>query len=164
MKRPRAILGSALFLFAAPGVVAGLIPYWITGWRFDAQAFPGAALIASALIVLGAIILLDSFARFAWQGRGTPAPIAPTETLVVSGWYRHVRNPMYVAVTALNLGQALWFASTAQTLYTALIWLAFHLFVYFYEEPTLRGQFGDSYEAYKRAVPRWLPRLTPWRD
>jgi len=163
MKRLRAILGSALFLFAAPGVVAGLFPYWITGWRFGAPAFPGAAFVAAALIALGAIVLLDSFARFAWQGRGTPAPIAPTETLVVSGWYRHVRNPMYVAVTALNIGQALLFANTAQALYAACIWLAFHLFVYFYEEPTLRGQFRESYDAYRRAVPRWLPRLTPWR-
>lgn len=161
MKRLRAILGSALFLFAAPGVVAGLIPYWITGWRAAPWLF---AWLGVPLIFLGLAILLDSFARFAWQGRGTPAPIAPTETLIVSGWYRRVRNPMYVAVTTLNLGQALLFASVAQALYAALIWLAFHSFVYFYEEPTLRGQFGARYEAYRNAAPRWLPRLRAWRD
>jgi protein-S-isoprenylcysteine O-methyltransferase Ste14 len=107
--------------------------------------------------------LLESFARFALQGLGTPAPVFPTRRLVVTGVYRYVRNPMYVAVAAIILGQALLFGSVALLEYGAVVWLMFHLFVLLYEEPTLRGVFGSDYEAFRAAVPRWIPRLTPWR-
>ena len=107
--------------------------------------------------------LLDSFARFALEGLGTPAPIAPPRNLVVSGLYRHVRNPIYVAVVAVILGQAVLFADWRLLGYGALIWLAFHTFVLAYEEPTLRQSYGAEYESYRANVPRWLPRLTPWR-
>lgn len=165
MNRAGALLGSALFLLAAPGVVAGLIPYWITGWRLGEPPFGLAVLpvIGAVLAALGGVVLLECFARFAWNGRGTPAPVAPTQRLVVSGSYRHVRNPMYVAVSALNIGQALLFSSPALIGYAALIWIAFHTFVLLYEEPTLSARYGADYDAYSRAVPRWLPRLAPWR-
>ena len=116
----------------------------------------------AGLVLPAALLLLDAFARFAWEGRGTPAPIAPTESLVASGPYRFVRNPMYVAVVSLILGQGLLFGSAATLAYGAIVWLTVHLFVVFYEEPTLSAA-HPTYGAYRAAVPRWLPRLTPWK-
>ena len=94
---------------------------------------------------------------------GTPAPIAPTRNLVVTGLYRHVRNPIYVSVAAVILGQALLFGDWRLFLYGALVFVAFHIFVLAYEEPTVRESYGAEYETYRANVPRWLPRLTPWR-
>jgi protein-S-isoprenylcysteine O-methyltransferase Ste14 len=165
VSRTTAILGSALFFVVAPMVLAGLIPWMVTHWEFQAP-FGGVDLTrvaGVALIVLGLPGLLDSFARFAIQGIGTPAPIAPTENLVVSGLYRHVRNPIYVAVVAIVLGQAALFGDARLVWYGALLWLGFHLFVVAYEEPTLQETFGTQYDNYRGNVPRWIPRLTPWR-
>ena len=113
-----------------------------------------------ALIIAGMPGVLDSFARFALQGLGTPAPIAPPRHLVVSGLYRYVRNPIYVAVVAVILGQAVLFADWHLIGYGALLWLFFHIVVIVDEEPTLRQSFGAEYENYCATVPRWLPRLT----
>ena len=110
------------------------------------------------LLLIGAAIVLDSFARFALQGLGTPAPVLPTKHLVITGLYRYVRNPMYVGVGAAIFGQALMFGSKELLLYGGLVWLAFHLFIYFYEEPTLRKTFGEEYDVFCREVPRWIPR------
>jgi protein-S-isoprenylcysteine O-methyltransferase Ste14 len=110
-------------------------------------------------IAAGLVVVLDAFARFAWEGRGTPAPVAPTRTLVVSGFYRYVRNPVYVAVGALIFGQALLFASWGVALYGVVIAGAFHTFVRLYEEPTLLQAYGEEYAAYAAAVPRWIPRF-----
>lgn len=164
MNRVTAALGSTVFLFLAPGTVSGLVPWWISGWETQGD-FPGAAalrLTGVALIAAGFFVLIDSFVRFAWEGVGTPAPVLPTKHLVVSGWYRHVRNPMYVAVVAVVLGQALLFGSAGLLLYAAAVWLGFHAFVTQYEEPTLRATFGEDYAVYCRGVGRWLPRLVPW--
>jgi protein-S-isoprenylcysteine O-methyltransferase Ste14 len=111
----------------------------------------------------GLPVLLDSFGRFALQGLGTPAPIFPTSHLVVSGLFRYVRNPMYVAVLSLILGQGLFFGSVRILEYGSAVWLAFFLFVFLYEEPTLRNSFGGEYKEYCANVPRWIPRLRPWR-
>ncbi|RTM09708.1 MAG: isoprenylcysteine carboxyl methyltransferase [Hyphomicrobiales bacterium] len=162
---PMAILGSALFFVVAPCVVAGLIPWWITSWEFlppflDLQATRAVGIL---LIVAGLPGLVDSFARFALQGLGTPAPIAPTQNLVVTGLYRHVRNPMYVAVVAVILGQAILFGDWRLVIYGAFMWLAFHAFVLTYEEPVLAQRFGSQYEDFRANVPRWIPRLSPWR-
>jgi len=165
MSKAMSILGSALFFVVAPGVVAGLIPWWITSWEFR-PAFLGfevTRVIGLALIIAGIPGLIDSFGRFALQGLGTPAPIAPPQNLVVTGFYRYVRNPMYVAVVGVTVGQALLFGDGRLLWYGALVWLAFHLFVVLYEEPTLQRQFGMEYEAFRANVPRWVPRLTPWR-
>ncbi len=97
------------------------------------------------------------------EGIGTPAPVAPPQLLVVGGIYRHVRNPMYVAVLAAILGQALLLGQLVLLGYAAAMWLVFAAFVRFYEEPTLAESFGADYDAYRRAVPAWLPRLRPWR-
>jgi protein-S-isoprenylcysteine O-methyltransferase Ste14 len=120
--------------------------------------------IGIVLIVAGAVVVLDSFARFALQGIGTPAPVFPTRHLVVNGFYRYVRNPMYVAVLALILGQALLFGNLHLVAYAAAPWFAAHLFILFYEEPALRRSFPTDYALYSANVPRWIPRLTPWRS
>ena len=109
-------------------------------------------------MVGGLASVVHSFARFALEGRGTPAPIAPTESLVVSGQYRWVRNPMYVAVTSMIVGQALLFGAPGLVWYALVVAAAFHAFVLGYEEPTLARRYGESYERYRRSVNRWLPR------
>jgi protein-S-isoprenylcysteine O-methyltransferase Ste14 len=115
------------------------------------------------LIAAGILVVLESFGRFALEGVETPAPIFPTRHLVVNGFYRFVRNPMYVAVLSVIFGQALLFGSVGLLEYAVLPWLAAHLFVVGYEEPTLRRSFGAEYETYRANVPRWIPRLAPWR-
>ena|SRR5687768_4797824 len=162
MSRTAASLGSLLFLVVAPGTLAVLIPYWITGWP-KPDAPPLLQAVGALLIAGGLLLLLECFGRFALQGRGTPAPIAPPERLVVTGAYRRVRNPMYVAVVGMILGQAALFGDLQLLAYAAVVWLGFHIFVLAYEEPTLRRSFPDDYAAFFAAVPRWLPRLTPWR-
>jgi protein-S-isoprenylcysteine O-methyltransferase Ste14 len=164
VRKVSAIIGSAVFLVIAPGFVAGLVPWWISRWRFE-ESFPVMPVFRFAggfLVALGLIGLLDSFARFAVQGLGTPAPVFPTRHLVVSGLYRYVRNPMYVAVVSAILGQGFFFGNARLLGYGAIVWLLFHLFVLAYEEPTLEASFGLEYDAFRKAVPRWIPRLTPW--
>ena len=163
-RRAAAFLGSAVFLIIAPGTVAGLLPWLISRWRVeDDFGFGAGGRVLGGLLIVGGLAgLLDSFVRFAWRGRGTPAPIAPTDRLIVSGFYRHVRNPMYVSVVGLISGQAMLFGQVALVGYAALVWLVFHLFIILYEEPALRRQFPQDYQAYRRAVPRWVPRPRPW--
>ena len=165
MQKVGAVLGSALFFVVAPFVLAGLIPWQMTVWEFR-PAFLGLEVtraIGVLLILIGLPGLVDSFARFALQGLGTPAPVAPTKNLVVTGLYRYVRNPIYLAVVAIILGQAMLFGDWRLVLFGAVLWLAFHLFVLAYEEPTLQETFGAEYEAYRANVPRWVPRVVPWR-
>ena len=164
MKRLSAMVGTGLFLLLAPGTVAGLVPWWITRWRMQPPllGFSGFRVIGVLMIAAGIAIVLDSFARFALQGLGTPAPILPTRHLVVSGLYRYVRNPMYVGVLSIILGQGLLLGDGRLFAYGVLLWLGFHVFVVGYEEPTLRRSFGTEYEAFRRNVPRWIPRLSPW--
>jgi protein-S-isoprenylcysteine O-methyltransferase Ste14 len=148
----------------APGFIAGLAPWWISQWEMRTPFFGTRATryVGIALIVLGAPILLECFGRFALQGFGTPAPIAPPTRLVVTGLYRYVRNPMYVGVCALILGQAFLLGDTRLIEYGLLVWMGFHLWVLAYEEPTLRSSFPDDYSEYCRNVSRWIPRLHPW--
>lgn len=165
MNRVSAILGSALFFAVAPGVVAGVIPYLVWGWQQNPPLIGLSFLraIGIVLILIGAPVLIDSFARFALQGVGTPAPLAPTRHLVVTGLYRYVRNPMYLAVAAVIFGQGFYLGRVGLLIYGAGFLLACHLFVIAYEEPTLRRTFGADYEAFCTNVRRWLPRLGPWR-
>jgi protein-S-isoprenylcysteine O-methyltransferase Ste14 len=155
-------VGSALFLIVAPGVVAGLVPWWLTGWQTGAT-WPSLQVIGSLLVVAGAVVLLHAFARFVTEGFGTPAPVAPTQRLVVGGLYRYVRNPMYLAVGATIVGQALLLGRPILLLYAAAFATVVFAFVRLYEEPTLARQFGAQYKDYCRAVPGWWPRLRPWR-
>jgi protein-S-isoprenylcysteine O-methyltransferase Ste14 len=161
MTRARAALGSAAFLVLAPGVVAGLIPWLITDWSANEWWLP-LRVLGGLMIVAGLAVLLPAFIRFVVEGIGTPAPVAPTERLVVGGAYRYVRNPMYLAVASLILGQALLLGQAVLLLYLGGFCLMVAAFVYGYEEPTLSRRFGSDYEAYRREVPRWWPRKTPW--
>jgi protein-S-isoprenylcysteine O-methyltransferase Ste14 len=163
MKRASAIFGSAIFLVVAPGTLAIYLPWTVTRWRFAPALFSVFSFrILGALMIAGGLpILLDSFARFAIQGLGTPAPIAPPQRLVVTGLYRWVRNPMYVAVSLLIFGQGLLFGSVRLLEYGLLVWLAFFAFVVLYEEPALSRKFGKEYEEYCVQVSRWIPRLKP---
>ena len=166
VQRGIAVLGSAIFFVVAPCTLAGLVPWWITGWQLQ-PPFLGLELtrgLGAMMILAGVPGIVDSFARFALQGLGTPAPIAPPRNLVVTGLYRYVRNPMYVAVVAIILGQAVLIGDRRLIVYGALLWLFFHVWVVAYEEPTLEQTFGKEYEAFRAAVPRWIPRMRPWRS
>jgi protein-S-isoprenylcysteine O-methyltransferase Ste14 len=156
-----AALGSALFFVIAPGVMAGVVPWLITGYADPAA--PPYAVLGLALVVVGLAALVACFMQFVREGRGTPAPVAPTQELVVGGLYRWVRNPMYLALGAVILGQAVMFTSVGVLVWLGLFGLAVVTFVVAYEQPTLRSTYGASYDAYCRAVPAWWPRLTPWR-
>lgn len=165
MRRFFAVIGSGLFFLLAPGTVAGLVPWWMSRWNFGTPV-PGwlvPRVAGGVLVAAGVLVLLDSFARFALQGLGTPAPVFPTRHLVVTGLYRYVRNPMYLAVVAVIAGQGFVLGNVPVLEYSALVWLAFHMFVVLFEEPVLKATFGAQYDAFCAAVPRWIPRLTPCR-
>jgi protein-S-isoprenylcysteine O-methyltransferase Ste14 len=165
MRRAAAIAGSAVFLVIAPGTLALYLPWLFSRWQMAPPllGFFPFRVLGVFLIGVGLPVLLDSFARFAWQGLGTPAPVAPPKHLVVTGLYRYVRNPMYVAVTSMIIGQGLLFGNTRVLEYGVVVWLGFHIFVLAYEEPTLRSKFGNEYKEFCAHVRRWLPRLTPWQ-
>ena len=168
MDRRVAALGSALFFALAPGTVAGLVPWWLTRWRVGGAVLPGALggvqrVAGAVLLAAGAAVLVHAFARFVAEGRGTPAPPAPTARLVVGGLYRHVRNPMYLALVAAIAGQALLLGQAVLLGYALPVAAAVAAFVHAYEQPTLSRRFGAEYEAYRRHVPAWWPRLRPWR-
>ena len=166
MRRVLAIVGSAIFLVIAPGTVVGYVPWRICHWHVEAPlaGIFSFRILGVLLIAAGLPVVLDCFARFAFQGLGTPAPIFPTRHLVVSGFYRYVRNPMYVAVVSLILGQGLFLGDVRVLEYGIAVWTAFHLFVLIYEEPTLRNTYGSEYEDFCTNVHRWVPRLRPWRQ
>ncbi len=151
-------LRSLLFLIVMPGMVAGYIP--LAFLRNGPQIETGfLAYLALPLWMMGVVILLWSFWNFLREGRGTPAPIDPPRELVVAGFYRYVRNPMYVGVFLILQGHFLWFKFVWLIVYLALVFLVVHLFVTLYEEPTLKEKFGTGYQEYLRRVPRWIPRL-----
>jgi protein-S-isoprenylcysteine O-methyltransferase Ste14 len=155
-----AIVGTVVFVVLVPGTVVGLVPYWLSRWHL-APPFLGTSLtrVAGALLVVAASPLFVSFlSRFVVEGHGTPAPVAPPKHLVVGGPFRWTRNPGYVAVVALLVGQGLVFASPGVLAWAMIVALAFHVFVLLYEEPTLRSTFGTEYDDYCRRVPRWIPR------
>lgn len=156
--------GSAIFFAVAPGVVAGLIPWWLTGWRVT-EPIPGwgaVRVLGAVLTFIAALVLTSSFARFVIEGVGTPAPVAPTRHLVVGGLYRYVRNPMYIAVVAAIVGQSLLFGQLGLLAYAAVVGALMAAFAGWYEGPALLEQFGDEYAEYRQAVPGWWPRLRPW--
>jgi protein-S-isoprenylcysteine O-methyltransferase Ste14 len=167
MDKAKAAAGSVAHFLLQPGVVAGLIPWWLTGWRvrqpLPSWAWAPLRLAGVGLIAAGVVALVHAFVRFVEEGMGTPAPIAPTRYLVVGGLYRYVRNPMYLAVTAIIVGQALVLGRPGLLLYAVAVAGAMAAFAHGYEEPVLHRQFGAQYEAYRRAVPPWWPRRHPWQ-
>lgn len=160
MRRAAAAAGSAAFFVLAPGVVAGAVPWWLTGWRFrdPLPYWAPLRLVGLALVLVGVAVLLWSFVQFVAEGIGTPAPVAPTQRLVVGGLYRYVRNPMYLAVLATIAGQGLILGQLVLLLYGGAVAAAFVAFVRGYEEPTLRRRYHAKYDSYRRAVPGWWPR------
>ena len=153
-------LRSLLWTLLLPGFFAGYVPWRFFGlgqtrvdWHSPAQ------LLGLSCMSLGAVLLTACILEFARTGRGTLSPLDPPRHLVVRGLYRYVRNPMYLSVTAIVLGETLVTRSRALGVYWALWFLAVNLFVIGYEEPTLRHQFGASYDEYTRRVGRWIPQL-----
>jgi protein-S-isoprenylcysteine O-methyltransferase Ste14 len=165
VRKLTAASGSAAFFAVAPGVVAGVVPWALTGWRVRHLSPWWTPLrVAGALVlVAGAGVLVHAFVRFAHEGAGTPAPVAPTERLVVGGLYRHVRNPMYVAVVGAIAGQAAVLGQPVLVAYAVAAGAVMAAFARWHEEPVLARRFGEDYERYRRAVPGWRPRLRPWR-
>lgn len=157
----RALIGTVIFTLVVPGTAIVLVPFVLSGgWTFHPPlAGEASRWLGVALVVLGAPLFFRFLAGFVREGHGTPAPIAPTEHLVVGGPFQWCRNPGYVAVVAMVVGQGLLFGSARILVYAASLAVGFHLFVLLYEEPTLRRTFGAEYEEYCRRVPRWLPRL-----
>ncbi len=155
----RSTVLTVLFAIVAPGTTVGLLPWLVARW-FPEPSFEGPwRWVGFLLIVPGGLIVADSMLRFVREGRGTPAPVAPPDRLVITGLFRFVRNPMYVGIVSVALGEALLYGRLAVFAYAGLLWLAFHLFVVVYEEPNLRATFGAAYEGYLRTVPRWIPRF-----
>jgi protein-S-isoprenylcysteine O-methyltransferase Ste14 len=165
MTRGSATLGSAIFFVVAPCFVAGAVPWWLSHWQFHPPllGMPSLRIVGGILIAAGLLGLIESFARFAWQGIGTPAPVLPTRFLVVSGLYLHVRNPMYLAVLFAVLGQGVLLGNAAVLFYALILCPLFDAFVRMYEEPSLRKRFGRQYESYCAQVPRWIPGFTSWK-
>jgi protein-S-isoprenylcysteine O-methyltransferase Ste14 len=152
-------LRSLFFTIVVPGTVTVLIPYLIVsrGGAFVVERWTLLHFLGLILMVVGAAILIRCIWDFAAKGRGTLAPIDPPRHLVVQGLYRYVRNPMYLGVLLMLLGETAFFKSTALLQYTIGWFIVVNLFVLLYEEPALRHQFGDSYEQYFRSVHRWWP-------
>jgi len=163
MRTSTAAAGSAAFFVLAPGTVVGLVPWLITGWKMPASGpvWRAVQVLGALLIVAGLIPAVHAFASFAKAG-GTPMPIAPTTRLVVNGFNRHVRNPMYAGLLIAIVGQALVFRSLALLAYAVALWIVTASFVRWYEEPMLARKYGSEYETYRRNVPAWLPRRRPW--
>ena len=156
--------GSALFFAAAPAVVAGLVPWLLTGWRMDTPVSWWGVLRWAGVVptAAGGLVLVSAFARFVLEGIGTPAPVAPTRHLVVGGLYRYVRNPMYIAVVAAILGQALLLGRAELVVYAVVAGAVMVAFARCVEEPQLLSRFGAEYARYRRDVPGWRPRLQAW--
>jgi protein-S-isoprenylcysteine O-methyltransferase Ste14 len=156
-------LRSVLWALLLPGLVAGYVP-----WRYFgigsvtldlADPLQWIGLLA---IGLGVALLITAIFEFARTGRGTLSPVDPPRKLVVRGLYRYVRNPMYLSVSLIALGEALLARSTDLLLYWATFFAAANLYVMGYEEPNLKRRFGADYDRYRNAVGRWIPRLTPY--
>jgi protein-S-isoprenylcysteine O-methyltransferase Ste14 len=153
-----------------PGSVTLVVPALIllggggpdVGWGFGAVLAALTVLLGIALIAAGFFLWLWTVRLFARIGRGTLAPWDPTRKLVVEGPYRHVRNPMIAAVLAVLVGEGLVFGSPGILAWAAAFFAVNHAWFLLGEEPGLQRRFGDEYRAYKRAVPRWVPRRTPW--
>lgn len=153
------LFSSLFFTLLQPGIVAGLIPYWLLrqairstfsfhwGWTQFLGIF---------LFTTGLLLLLDCVLRFALTGRGTLSPADPTKKLVIRGWYQYSRNPMYIGVMGMLTGEALFYQVVWFWWYVALIGLLFNLFIILVEEPRLKKDFGDEYLTYRKSVRRWL--------
>jgi protein-S-isoprenylcysteine O-methyltransferase Ste14 len=161
MRRSTAAIGSAVYFAVAAGTFAILVPWLGTGWQFH-RPWPVTAQVAGVLLIgAGLVPVVSAFVQFARAG-GTPLPLAPTRHLVVAGFHRYVRNPIYLGSLLIFVGEALLFGRLSLLVYAAVGWAGAAAFVRWYEEPALTRRFGAEYQAYRRAVPAWRPRLHPW--
>jgi protein-S-isoprenylcysteine O-methyltransferase Ste14 len=160
LRKTMTALKTLLFTVILPGAATVYIPYWLLSSPSAPAPMPigGFRYIGWLPILLGAAIYFRCAWDFTYAGKGPPAPIDPPKEVVVRGLYRYVRNPMYAGILTLLFGEALFFASRQLFVYAGAIFLLFHLFVIFYEEPALRQKFGESYRRYCETVPRWMPR------
>ena len=154
-------LKTSLFTILVPGAATVLVPYLLltSGFQLHPMEIGAWRILGLPPVLLGAVTYLWCAWDFTFTGRGTPAPIDPPKELVVKGLYRYVRNPMYVGITLILLGEGLLFESAVLFLYVGLLLVWFQLFIVYYEEPTLRRLFGASYESYCKSVSRWIPGL-----
>jgi protein-S-isoprenylcysteine O-methyltransferase Ste14 len=152
------ILSTILFTIIVPGTVAVLVPSWLVGGFTRPESGP-LTWLGLLIAAVGAAIYFRCAWEFAVHGLGTPAPIAPTKFLVTTALHRYVRNPMYIGVALVMVGESALFPSPHVVEYAAAMLLTAHVFVVLYEEPTLLRTFGESYEEYRRAVPRWIPKI-----
>lgn len=163
MRKPAAAAVSLAWGVVLGGTFGCLLPYLLSYWHFHqpVQFWWIAQAIGAVLICGGMVPLVDSFVQFFKSG-GTPVPVASPPRLVISGFYRYVRNPIYAGFMVILIGQALLFGSSGLLVYTVAAWCVGAAAVHFYEEPALTRKFGAEYQAYRHAVPAWIPRLTPW--
>ena len=163
--RRAAVLGSLLFFLIGPGLEMGVGPWLLTG-GFEVGDGPDALALRAfgvVLIVAGLAVVVHAYVRFALDGIGTPSPMAPPRELVVTGAYRFVRNPMYVATAAVIVGEGLLLRRPILLVAAAVYLTAMAVLHHRYEAPLLARRFGPAYDAYRDAVPGWLPRARPWR-
>jgi protein-S-isoprenylcysteine O-methyltransferase Ste14 len=163
--RRAAILGSLLFFLIGPGLEAGVGPALLTGGFEVGDGLPDSVVLrglGAVLIIAGLAVVVHAYVRFALDGIGTPSPMAPPRELVVTGAYRYVRNPMYVATATMIVGEGVLVRQPILLAGAAVYCLALALLGRRYEEPLLRRRFGPAYDTYRDAVPGWLPRLRPW--
>lgn len=150
---------NSFFTIIQPGIVAGLVPYLLLRLQDD-ELWPLhlslVNYIGLFLLTTGLIMLLTCIIRFATEGKGTLSPIDPTRFLVIKGLYQYSRNPMYIGVILILMGEAIFFLSIILSIYTVIIFTAFHLFILLHEEPRLRKVFGESYNKYCKEVKRWI--------
>lgn len=152
-------LRNTFFTLLQPGVVAGLIPYYLLRGAIDPiikKPFGLEQLGGAFIFVVGFIIMIDCILRFAYQGKGTLSPADPTRELVVKGLYQYSRNPMYIGVMLILAGEAIFFEQGRFWFYVIGVALLFNLFIIFVEEPRLKRDFGAAYEAYRKKVRRWV--------
>jgi len=156
------IFRTMIFTLLVPGVVAALVPYLLLQAENHLEAsVKGPGMLGLVLVTAGVLVYLRCALDFIRKGFGTPSPSHPPSALVISGLYRFTRNPMYVGVGMILVGEALLFGSLRLLVYSAFLLVGFHWRIVNYEEPTLRQAFGEAYERYCQSVPRWiLPRLT----
>jgi len=153
-------LKTLIFTIIVPGAVMALIPYLLLSSAPPSFAQIGTFQLFGLIpMAIGAAIYFKCAWDFASAGKGTPAPIDPPKRLVVRGFYRFLRNPMYAGVLLALLGEAWLFRSTALLIYAAIAFTWQHLFVVYYEEPALMRKFGESYSEYLARTPRWIPRI-----
>jgi len=157
MLKKHPFLGSVIFTFIAPAFVAGVMPFILLSYlRVATFHFPGRIFMASLLLITGLMIYIACVNSFIKKGKGTPSPTAPPTQLVVSGLYRYSRNPMYVGIISIIIGEGLWFAEASVLIWAALFLMGVHAWILNYEEPKLRSCFGSSYHDYCQRVRRWV--------